>query len=151
MKDQLTERAQRLWRGFLAFTPGQKAVTIAAILALTIGGYIFSSWASKPSYAPLFTNLATTDASAIVDKLNSNKTPYKLGAGGTEILVPEKEGYSLPLTISSSGLPTSGSSGYSLLDKEGVTTSEFKQRIDFQRALEGELDRTIKSISGVTD
>ena len=151
MKDKVLETAQRLWRGFLAFTPGQKAVTIAAILALTVGGYAFSSWASKPDYAPLFTNLAPADASAIVDKLNANKTPYQLAANGTEILVPQKQVYNLRLTMSSAGLPSSGSTGYSLLDKEGITTSEFKQQVDYQRALEGELSKTIKSINGVAD
>jgi len=70
MKDQALSAATRLWKGFLSFTPGQKAVTIAAILLVTIGGYVFSSWASKPTYAPLYTNLSTTDAAAIVDKLN---------------------------------------------------------------------------------
>lgn len=151
MKDQVLARAQRFWKSFLAFTPGQKAVTIAAILALTVGGYLFSSWASKPSYGPLFTNLAPTDASAIIDKLNANKTPYQLAANGTEILVPTKQVYALRLTMSSAGLPSSGSTGYSLLDKEGITTSQFVQQVDYQRALEGELSNTIKSIDGITN
>jgi flagellar M-ring protein FliF len=151
VKDKALETAQRFWRGFLAFTPGQKAVTIAAILALSVGGYLFSSWASKPDYAPLFTNLAPSDASSIIDKLNTTKTPYQLAANGTEILVPQKQVYNLRLTMSSAGLPSSGSTGYSLLDKEGITTSEFKQQVDYQRALEGELDKTIKSINGVAD
>jgi flagellar M-ring protein FliF len=151
VKDQLLQSLQRLWRGFLAFTPGQKAVSIAAVLALTLGGYAFSSWASKPSYAPLFTNLSPTDASGIIDKLNANKTPYQLAANGTEILVPQKQVYPLRLTMSAAGLPSSGGTGYSLLDQEGITTSEFKQHVDYQRALEGELGKTIKSINGVSD
>jgi flagellar M-ring protein FliF len=151
VKDQVLAKLQAFWRGFLAFTPGQKVVTVAAVLALGIGGYVFSNWASTPSYAPLFTNLAPADASAIIDKLNSNKTPYQLSANGTEILVPSNSVYQLRLAMSSSGLPSSGSTGYSLLDKEGITTSEFKQHVDYQRALEGELAKTIKSISGVAD
>jgi flagellar M-ring protein FliF len=151
MKDQIVGALQRFWRGFLSFTPGQKAVTVAAIIALSIGGYAFSTWAAKPTYAPLFTNLSPTDASAMIDKLNTSKIPYQLGANGTEILVPQQSVYSTRLTMSSAGLPTAGTSGYSLLDKEGITTSEFKQRVDYQRALEGELAKTIKSINGVTD
>lgn len=149
MKDLVLDRAQRFWRGFLAFTPGQKAVTIAAALALTVGGYLFSNWASQPSYAPLFTNLAPADASSIIDKLNANKTPYQLAANGTEILVPQSQVYPLRLTMSAAGLPNAGSTGYSLLDKEGITTSEFKQHVDYQRALEGELSNTIKALNGV--
>jgi flagellar M-ring protein FliF len=151
MQQKFLSTLQRFWRGFLAFTPGQKAVTVAAALVLIIGGFAFSSWASKPSYAPLFTNLAPADASGIIDKLNTTKTPYQLAANGTEILVPQKDVYSLRLSMSAAGLPSSGSSGYSLLDQEGITTSEFKQHVDYQRALEGELSKTIKSINGVQD
>jgi flagellar M-ring protein FliF len=149
MQQKILATLQRFWRGFLAFTPGQKAVTLAAVLGLVIGGYLFSSWAAKPSYAPLFTNLSPTDASGIIDKLNANKTPYHLAANGTEILVPSKDVYASRLAMSAAGLPSSATSGYSLLDKEGITTSEFKQQVDYQRALEGELDRTIQSINGV--
>jgi len=149
MQQKIMATVQRFWRGFLAFTPGQKAVTIAAALALVVGGFAFSSWAAKPSYAPLFTNLSPTDASGIIDKLNANKTPYQLAANGTEILVPSKDVYSSRLAMSAAGLPSSTTSSYSLLDKEGITTSEFKQQVDYQRALEGELDRTIESINGV--
>ncbi|SOD71339.1 flagellar M-ring protein FliF [Jatrophihabitans sp. GAS493] len=149
MKDQLLGFLQRVWNGFLAFSPGQKAVSIVALLAVTIGGYVFTQWAAKPTYSPLFTNLSATDASAIIDKLNTNKVPYQLAAGGTEIDVPQANLYAQRLAISAAGLPSSGSSGYSLLDKEGVTTSDFKQQVDYQRAVEGELSMTIKSIQGV--
>jgi flagellar M-ring protein FliF len=149
MQQKILGTLQRFWRSFLAFTPGQKAVTIAAALGLVIGGFLFSSWAAKPSYAPLFTNLSPTDASGIIDKLNGNKTPYQLAANGTEILVPSKDVYASRLAMSAAGLPSSATSSYSLLDKEGITTSEFKQQVDYQRALEGELDRTIQSINGV--
>ena len=151
MKDQILASGNRLWKGFLSFTPGQKAVTLAAVLALVIGGYFFSAWASKPTYAPLFTNLSPTDASGIIDKLNTAKTPYQLAANGTEILVPQADVYTTRLTMSAAGLPTAGTTGYSLLDKEGITTSEFKQNIDYQRALEGELTKTIKALDGVVD
>src|ERR1700710_1983304 len=133
MQQKIMATLQRFWRGFLAFTPGQKAVTIAAAIALVVGGFAFSSWASKPSYAPLFTNLSPTDASGIIDKLNTNKVPYQLAANGAEILVPTKDVYTSRLAMSSAGLPSSNNSSYDLLDKEGITTSEFKQNIDYQR------------------
>jgi flagellar M-ring protein FliF len=149
MKDQLSGLAARLWAQFKGFTAGQKAVTIVAALALLIGGYVFLTWKSTPQYAPLYTNLAASDASAIVDKLNSAGVPYQLGQAGTEVLVPQDKVYSTRLTVSASGLPSSSQTGYSLLDKEGVTTSEFQQQVDFQRAIEGELDKTIESMTGV--
>lgn len=149
MKEQFLTLSRRAWRDFRAFSAGQKAVTIVALVALIVGGVLFSTWKSKPAYAPLYTNLAAADASAIVDKLNAAKIPYQLGAAGTEIMVPKNRVYSTRLTISSAGLPSSSQTGYSLLDKEGVTTSEFKQQVDYQRAIEGELANTMQSITGV--
>jgi flagellar M-ring protein FliF len=149
MKDRLQFVGQRVWTEFRKFTPGQKVVSVAALLALVVGGYFLVTWKASPSYAPLYTNLAPADASAIIDKLNSSGTAYQLGAGGTEILVPQSAVYSTRIAMSSAGLPGSSDTGYSLLDKEGVTTSQFKQQIDYQRALEGELTKTIESIGGV--
>jgi flagellar M-ring protein FliF len=149
MKDQLLAAARRYWSDFRGFSAGQKAVTVAALIALLVGGVLFTSWKSSPTYAPLYTNLAPSDASAIVDKLNTAGVPYRLGAAGTQILVPQDKVYSTRLSVSAAGLPSSGQTGYALLDKEGITTSDFKQQVDYQRALEGELTRTIEAMAGV--
>jgi flagellar M-ring protein FliF len=149
MKDQLQRAGGKLWNDFRAFSPGQKAVTVVAALALIVGGLLFATWKSSPPYAPLYTNLAASDASAIVDKLNADKVPYQLAGGGTEIDVPQSQVYATRLKMSSAGLPSSSQTGYSLLDKEGVTTSQFKQQIDYQRAIEGELAKTIQAMNGV--
>jgi flagellar M-ring protein FliF len=149
MKEQFLTIGRRIWADFRAFSPGQKAVTVVAGVALIVGGILYATWKSSEPYAPLYTNLAASDASAIVDKLNQNSVPYKLSAAGTEILVPKSKVYETRLTVSSAGLPSSSQSGYSLLDKEGVTTSEFKQQVDYQRAIEGELAKTIQAMQGV--
>ncbi|HEY3736461.1 MAG TPA: flagellar basal-body MS-ring/collar protein FliF [Jatrophihabitans sp.] len=143
--------AQKLWNDFKAFTPGQKAATTAAILALVVGGVLFSTWKSKPNYAPLYTNLAASDAQAIIDKLNAAGTPYQLGGDGTSISVPQDKVYTSRIALSADGLPGSTQNGYDLLDQEGVTTSEFKQQVDYQRAVEGELDKTIMSVNGINN
>jgi flagellar M-ring protein FliF len=135
---------------FADFTAGQKTVTALVVVGLLIGGYLFSSWASKATYAPLFSNLASSDASAITDKLTSAKEPYKLADGGATILVPQKDVYQLRLDMAKANLPTGGVSGYSLLDKGGITTSQFQQNVEYQQALEGELVKTIESIDGVS-
>jgi flagellar M-ring protein FliF len=132
------------------FTAGQKTVTALVVVGLLIGGYLFSSWASKATYAPLFSNLASSDASAITDKLTSAKEPYKLADGGATILVPQKDVYQLRLDMAKANLPTGGVSGYSLLDKGGITTSQFQQNVEYQQALQGELIKTIESIDGVS-
>jgi flagellar M-ring protein FliF len=150
MLDRVKQAGQRLVAIFKAFTPGQKAVTIVAVLTLAIGGFFFATWASKPTLEPLFSNLASADASAIVEKLDADGVKYELTDGGNTILVPKDQVYSLRLTMSGAGLPAGDdSSGYPLLDKQGMTTSEFMQHVTYQRALEGELANTIKSIEGV--
>jgi flagellar M-ring protein FliF len=149
MTDRLPAPVRRFSDGFKAFTPGQKAVTIAAILALVIGGYFFATWASKPSYSILFNNLSTKDASAIVQSLEKSGATYELANNGQTILVPKDQVDSLRLSLSGEGLPGDSDTGYSLLDQQGITTSDFMQHVDYQRAMEGELANTIKSIDGV--
>jgi flagellar M-ring protein FliF len=135
--------------GFARFTPGQKAATVCTIAFLAVGGFLFAQWANRPNYAPLYSNLSGPDASAIVDKLESSGVPHKLGDGGQTILVPQDRVYDLRLTMSGAGLPGGKDTGYALLDKQGVTTSEFMQHVGYQRALEGELANTIGAINGV--
>lgn len=149
-RDRIMAVLRRIVNGFRAFTLGQKIVLVATILALVVGGILYSKWSSTPSYAPLFTNLAAKDASAIVDKLSASSTPYQLADGGQTIMVPQNDVYSLRLQMSAAGLPAQADTGYSLLDTEGLTTTEFMQQVDYQRALEGELEKTIDSINGVT-
>ncbi|UQU65425.1 flagellar M-ring protein FliF [Couchioplanes caeruleus] len=149
MTDRLPAPVRKVGDTFKSFTPGQKAVTIAAVLALVIGGYFFATWASKPSYSALFSNLSSKDASAIVESLQKSGTPYELANGGTTIMVPQDQVYDLRLQMSGEGLPGDADTGYALLDKQGITTSDFMQHTNYQRALQGELANTIKSIDGV--
>ncbi len=143
---RVVDRARAI---FADFTAGQKTVTALVLVALIAGAYIFAGWASKPTYAPLFSNLAASDASAITDKLAAQKEPYKLADGGGTILVPQKDVYQLRLDMAKNNLPTGGVSGFSLLDKGGITTSQFQQNVEYQQALQGELVKTIESIDGV--
>lgn len=137
-------------RTFGSFTIGQKVVSIVGVLVLVFGGYFFMTWASKPTYAPLFTDVTPTDASAIVDQLNSAGTPYKLTDGGSTILVPQAQVYDTRIALSGKGVaPTGNGTGWGLLDKQGITTSKFQQTVAYQRALEGELAKTIGGIDGV--
>jgi flagellar M-ring protein FliF len=135
--------------GFGRFTPGQKAATICTVVFLAVAGFVFAQWANRPNYAPLYSNLSGADASAIVDKLDSSGIPHELADGGQTILVPRDQVYDVRLTMSGAGLPAGKDTGYALLDKQGVTTSEFMQHVGYQRALEGELANTIGAINGV--
>src|SRR5262245_29293744 len=99
MRDRLTSTLRRGTSTFGSFTAGQKAVTLVAIVAIAIGGYFFATWASQPTYAPLFSNLAPADASAIVDKLAADGTPYKLANGGQTIMVPASQVYDVRIKM----------------------------------------------------
>ncbi|GID96845.1 flagellar basal-body MS-ring/collar protein FliF [Amorphoplanes digitatis] len=149
MTDRLPAPVRKVGETFKSFTTGQKVVTIAAVLALLIGGYFFATWASKPSYSALFSNLSSKDASAIVESLQKSGTPYELSNGGSTIMVPQDQVYDLRLQLSGEGLPGESDTGYALLDEQGITTSDFMQHTNYQRALEGEISNTIKSIDGV--
>ncbi|MEV6297984.1 flagellar basal-body MS-ring/collar protein FliF [Actinoplanes sp. NPDC051861] len=149
MTDRLPAPVRRVTDTFRSFTPGQKAVTIFAVVAILVGGYFFATWAAKPSYQILFNNLSTKDASAIVESLQKSGTSYELANDGQTILVPRDQVNNLRLQLSGEGLPNDEGTGYSLLDQQGITTSDFMQHANYQRALEGELAKTIKSIDGV--
>ncbi|MDQ2648494.1 MAG: flagellar M-ring protein FliF [Actinomycetota bacterium] len=141
----LKRRAAGLLQGF---TRGQKTMLAVAIVAAVVGAYLFMSWASAPSWAPLYSGLPAKEAAGVTDELDSMGISYKL-EGGDTILVPRDDVYQARLDLSAKGLPADGVAGYDLLDDQGITTSEFKQRVDYQRALEGELVRTITTIDGV--
>ncbi len=145
--DRARTGAKQFARGF---TPGQKAVTIAAVVAALVGGYVMLNMTGKPSYAPLFTNLNASDAASITAKLSSAKVPYQLANGGTTVEVPANDVNQERVTLAQSGLPSGGTVGLSLLDKEGITTSNMTQQADYLQALQGELAQTIDSISGVS-
>ncbi|MFC7528112.1 flagellar basal-body MS-ring/collar protein FliF [Actinoplanes sp. GCM10030250] len=149
MTDRLPAPVRRVTDTFKSFTPGQKAVTIFAVIAILVGGYFFATWAAKPSYQILFNNLSTKDASAIVESLQKSGTSYELANDGQTVLVPRDQVNNLRLQLSGEGLPNDEGTGYSLLDQQGITTSDFMQHANYQRALEGELAKTIKSIEGV--
>lgn len=115
-----------------------------------VGGlWVLSHWAPRAELAPLYTNLATSDAAAVSEQLDSAGINYELADGGRSILVARDSVYKVRLQMSAQGLPEGGSPGYSLLDKQGITSTQFQQRVAFQRALEGELGRTISDLDPV--
>ena len=130
------------------FTPGQKAMTILGVIAVVLAGMAFSHWSSPTDYAPLYTSLSGADAGKVTQALDSAGVKWKLSDGGATVLVPADVVYKQRVALSAQGLPAS-SDGLALLDKEGITASEFVQRVDYQRAMQGELEKTIEAIDGV--
>ncbi|HMD45955.1 MAG TPA: flagellar basal-body MS-ring/collar protein FliF [Acidimicrobiales bacterium] len=148
--NQLTQMREGVQRFSSGFTIGQKVVTAIAVVAVIAGAGLFMSLAGKPTYVPLFTNLAPADASSLTQMLTSAHVPYQLENGGTVILVPQNDVDQERLAAAQAGLPAQSTVGLSILDKEGLTTSQLTQQADYLRALQGELEQTIDAISGVT-
>lgn len=139
-------RAERL---FKSFAPGQLAIIGLLTVGIAIGAMTFMHWASAPSYSVLFSGLDSKDASDVVSKLKSQGVNYKLTGDGGTLMVPASKVYDLRLAMSAAGLPKGGVVGYEILDKQGLTASEFSQQVGYQRALEGELTRTLMAMHGM--
>jgi flagellar M-ring protein FliF len=149
MKSALAGTVERARATFSTISLGQKVVIGLLLAGLLLGGFFFFRWITAPTQAPLFSNLASTDASAIVDELNAEGVAYTLTDGGQTIMVAQDVVYDQRLHMSGKGLPAGKDTGYALLDQQGITTSEFQQQVTYQRALEGELSKTLEALSGV--
>lgn len=115
---------------------------IAAIVALVMV-------ANRPSYGILFSNLDPQDAAKIVEKLQEKKIPYQLEDAGKTILVPKEKIYDVRLSLAGEGLPQSSIVGYEIFDRTNLGVSEFVQKVNYRRAMEGELARTILGLEEV--
>jgi len=118
------------------------------------GAIIFASlllliFVNQPQYTILFSDLSSTDAASVRDQLQDDKVPYKLRDGGSTILVPKDKVYDMRLILAASGIPTQAGVGYEIFDRTNLGMSDFVQRLNFKRALEGELSRTISGIAEV--
>jgi flagellar M-ring protein FliF len=127
---------------------GRITLTAAGLLTLAvIGAFVWRMGAH--SYRPLYTGLSESEAGAIVQRLDASNTPYRLANGGTAILAPEPQIDRLRLQFAAEGLPKTGRLGFELFDQTSFGATEFAERVNFQRALEGELERTISSLEEV--
>ncbi len=121
-------------------------VGVAVILIATVA---FAWWAMRTEYAVLFSRLTEADAAGIVTELKKQKVDYQLGDGGTSIRVPAERVHDIRLALMSSGTPLAGGVGFEIFDRQGLGATEQSQRVSFQRALQGELARTIGALDGV--
>lgn len=130
--------------------PLSKKISIAfALVLLTAGFLIMFIWGGRVDYHVLFNNLSPDDAGAIVSKLKENKIPYKIEGNGSMILVPAEEVHDIRLTLAADGLPKDGNVGFEIFDKRDFRTTRFVQQLNYRRALQGELARTINRFKEV--
>lgn len=127
----------------------QRFAVMVALAAAIAGLAAVALWTQQPDMQVLFTNLAADDAGSIVDRLKEMKVPYELGAGGTSILVPSAQVHDLRLRLAGQGLPHGGGFGFEIFDRTSLGVSEFVQKVNYRRALQGELARTIAQMPEV--
>src|SRR2546425_432831 len=148
MTARLRELSARLVDFFRAQPPARRLVLASGVGSLVVV-LALAWWVEQPFYRPLFTNLAAQDASAIVEALGAERVPFRLEDGGRAILVPAERLYELRLALASRGLPEGGGVGFELFDRQTLGQTDFLQRLNYQRALQGELGRTISRLGGV--
>jgi flagellar M-ring protein FliF len=110
---------------------------------------VFWMWSQQPDYRILFSNYSDKDGGAIVAALEKMNVPYKFSDSGTAILVPASQVHQARLKLASDGLPKGGNIGFEILENQKFGVSQFVEQVNFQRALEGELERSIQSIGAV--
>jgi flagellar M-ring protein FliF len=136
---------------FIRTTPKKKLYLYLFILVGAVGAAVLSySLTQKEDYHPLFSGLSMEDASNVVAKLKELKVPYKLAMEGTTIYVPKEKAYEIRLMLASqNALPGSGGIGFELFDKTNYGMTEFMQNVNYKRAIQGELSRTINQMPEV--
>ena len=121
-------------------------VALAAITALVVAGWL---WGQSPDYRVLYANLSDRDGGAVIASLQQMNVPFKFTEGGGALLVPANQVHEMRLRLAGQGLPKGGLVGFELMESQKFGTSQFQEQVNYQRALEGELARSIQSLSAV--
>ncbi|NEM91173.1 flagellar basal-body MS-ring/collar protein FliF [Galbitalea soli] len=140
---------RRLASAIREFTVAQRTIAIIGVIAIVVAAIALTAWLSKPSYSPLFSGLNGSDAQALVTQLQADGVQYELADGGSTILVPDANVNAERVKAAAAGLPSLKQGGYALLDKLGVTSSQWQEDVTYKRALEGELASTLEAMAGV--
>ncbi len=119
------------------------------VMVLVAGFTTMFIWTNKTQFKTAYSGLTKEDAASVVEILKESNTPYRLTGEGTTIMVPESIVYDVRLTMAKSGIPKGGGVGYEIFDKSEFGTTEFVQKINKKRALQGELSRTITAFDEV--
>ncbi|MBI5837328.1 MAG: flagellar M-ring protein FliF [Candidatus Eisenbacteria bacterium] len=139
----------RLLGTWKRLSANQRMAVVLSLLAVVALGALVATWAGRPDYQVLYTGLKSEDGGRIVEKLRTKKVPFQLRDGGATVLVPAAQVYETRLDLATAGLPQSGGVGYEVFDKNNFGMTDFVQKLNYQRALEGELTRTIQGIEEV--
>jgi len=127
----------------------QRTAIVATALLAGGGIWSFSRWKQESDFRPLYSTMAPEDAAAVVQKLKASNVPFRLSDSGSSVLVPSAKVAEARLELAAAGIPKTGRIGYELFDKTNFGATEFVEHINYQRALEGELERSVMSLAEV--
>jgi len=128
---------------------GRKIMLMLGVAAVVAVMGAVWMWGQQPDYRVLFSNFSDRDGGAIVAELEKMNIPYKYAEGGGAVLVPAERVHDARLKLASQGLPKGGNVGFELMENQRLGSSQFIEQVNFQRAMEGELARSIESVSAV--
>lgn len=144
--DRYFSRALALWRDLSPVRKGLLTVSGIGTLVLV---FVLVNWSSRTAFVPLYSNLDSSDSGRIIEDLRAQGVPFELEADGTRVLVPEANVDELRVGFASQGLPVGGHVGFEIFQGNSLTATDFVQKLNFQRGLEGEIARTIESFPTV--
>lgn len=147
--EQILAFFRKLYDRYLELSQGKKVAVWALLAAGFSSLAVMLLWVRTPDYQLLYANLTDEDAAAIVDWVKQQKIPYELANAGHTIRVPADKAYEIRLQLAGEGLPEGGDVGLEIFDKNTLGMTEFIQKLNFQRALQGELSRTIKTLDAI--
>ena len=149
MKDKALAYLHQVKNLWGSLSRAKRVMLVLLTCAVLVGSSATAVLGSRISYQYLYTDLSQEDAAGIVAKLNELKIPHEIEAGGSAILVPREQVHEVRLQLASMGLPRGGGVGFEIFDQSQFGSTEFEQQVNFRRALEGELSRTISTIDAV--
>ncbi len=132
-----------------SLTLKQKVSLVVAALAVGAAIWSFAQWNRERDFQPLYTGLAPEDAGQVVERLREAEVTYRLTENGTSILVPSAQVAEMRLQMAASGLPRTGRIGFELFDETNFGATDFAEQVNYHRALEGELERSVMGLSEV--
>ncbi|MGH7972902.1 MAG: flagellar basal-body MS-ring/collar protein FliF, partial [Limisphaerales bacterium] len=149
MNQNLSKLGAQLRDIWLQLGVAQRVSVISATLVLLVGMGGLAFWSSRPDYSLLYGRLSDSEAAKVIAALDDAKIPYKVGSGGGAILVPADKVHLMRMQLASKGIPRGDGVGFEIFDKPNFGISDFVQRANYVRAVQGELARTISQLDEV--
>lgn len=131
-----------------SWPPSRRRAVILAAVGVAVAALAWS-WATRPQFVPLYSRLEVQEAARVVEALQQMGIPYRLAGAGTTVEVPRDRVYTARLQLASQGLPRSGGVGFELFDRTSFGATELVQRVNLQRAIAGELVRSVETLEAV--